>query len=151
MEVKLVIFFLCCQLCAAKFGNMTFAHENETVTRFIKNLVNDEKAKDTSRIHDVAVLRWEQGPRSLLFDEVVGEIQENNVLLMPRSLSLVVNQRLRAASFIVIISDFTVTVKTNLRFPRTFPRIKLHFILRKFCLLISNLCLIRVSSKHRQK
>lgn len=79
------------------------------VGSFVGNLIRDGTKKDLSKIHDVGILRWDR-VENHLFDEIVDNVRGENVLLMPRSSFSVVTQRIRAASFIVIISDVTSSV-----------------------------------------
>lgn len=84
--------------------------DDKIISPFIGDLLRDGKAKDSSGVYDVAILRWERENQNFLYDEVVDELRKENVLIMPQSSDAFVHQRIRAASFVVIISDVTDSV-----------------------------------------
>lgn len=105
-----LLIFLFIKVSSAIENFFSRSDENENVTRFIGDLVRDGKMKDSSRVHDIAILRWESEGKSSLFDEIVQKVQFENILILPSSAHTFKHQRIRHASFVIIMSDVTDAV-----------------------------------------
>lgn len=86
---------------------------DQHVAKFIGELVRDANSKDSTRVHDVAFLRSEDKASDDLFEAVLMEIPIENGLILPATNQYVKNQRIRVASFIIIISDTPEPVRTD--------------------------------------
>lgn len=110
MELKklVVLHFIVFVLCKNVFGGIEIqsgVSSDENVAKFIGEIVRDAIAKDPSRVHDVAFLSVEGQSNDDIFNEVIAEIPEKAVRLIPNQMKPFNNQRIRVASFIIIISD----------------------------------------------
>lgn len=112
--VALVLSLICSNAFCAIDSKLFMPDEKRIVSKFIGDLISDGKAKDSSLIYDVVVLRWEQEVESRLLDEVVNEIGDGNILMMPGVSGTVVDQRIRTASLVIIISDVTDSVRSRI-------------------------------------
>lgn len=83
------------------------ATEAKLVTSFIRRLIREEKSKDLHSVCDVAILRFERDVGGDLFDEIATKISPGNTVIMPESDSTVVGNKIRVASFVIIVSDVT--------------------------------------------
>lgn len=100
-------------LCRNVFGGIEIQSEvscDKSVGKFIGEIVRDAIAKDPSRVHDVAFLSVEGQANNDVFNEVIAEIPEETVRLIPDRMKPLSNQRIRVASFIIIISDLIADV-----------------------------------------
>lgn len=106
--LKLIVLCLMFFKVFCAIDKLFLPEDSKVVQRFIRNLVNSEADENSERIRDVAILRCEIEGENL-FDEVVGEIEGENVLITPQC-RRIISQRIRAASFIIILSDITDSV-----------------------------------------
>ena len=103
MEVKIQILFL---LFATSFccGN--------EIADFVGELIQDLKVKEPSQVHDVVLLRLVNGNKEMT-EKIAEVILLTNVVMMPSTAVVVQNQRIRAASVLIIVSDDLDKVNIN--------------------------------------
>jgi hypothetical protein len=82
----------------------TSRNENTEVTQYISRLIRDASEKSQDRVSDVVVISLSSRNENV-FDDIVKEISSENALIVPSNEKPVNDQRIRAASFIIIISD----------------------------------------------
>lgn len=76
------------------------------VTKYISGLIRDGNEKRPTEIHDVAVLKFLSQNRSDLYDAILKNIPHSNAVITPKNGRIIKIQKLRAASYIIIVSDF---------------------------------------------
>ena len=82
------------------------------IADFVGALIQDLKVKEPSQVHDVVLLRLETGNRETT-EKIAEVILMTNVVMMPPTGVVVQNQRIRAASVLIIVSDDLDKVKLN--------------------------------------
>ena len=104
MEVKKVLWLLfatsfCC---------------GSEIPGYIDGLIQDLKVQEPSQVHDVVLISLGTANKELT-EQIAKVISLENVVLIPPTETVVKNQRIRAASVMIIVLDVTDKVKINLK------------------------------------
>lgn len=109
---KLVIVLLLLLLILSLF-TVSKAGVSQTVDHtapgYINSLIDQENQRDTSRNHDVAVIRLEKKFKSVIFDVIIERIlekNEKNAFYVHSSFTPIPPYRIHASSFFVIFLNF---------------------------------------------
>ena len=105
MEVKLLLMLLfATSFCCGK-----------EIPDFIGRLIKDLKVKEPLQVHDVVLIKLGTGNKELT-DEIAGVIALDNVVLKPLPETRVTDQRIRAASVIIVVTDYLDEVRISKNF-----------------------------------
>ena len=101
------------------------------IPEYIGRLLKDLKIKEPSQVHDVVLINL--GTRNIELTEKIAEvILKENVVLMPPPQTVMTNQRIRAASVLIIMLDDVDKVRTLFIILRTnFLKLPLNILRRR--------------------
>lgn len=121
MEVNrfLVIIFITSVFCDKVFEGIVsenISSRSEMVAKFIGQIYRYESDKYSSKVHDLALIQLDGVVKSEIFGEIASETANENALIMPDRDKHVDEQRIRAASLTVIVSDGSDSVSLFFRF-----------------------------------
>jgi hypothetical protein len=108
MEVKQVLLLFL--VVTSTFGEIFGKTQNSEVSRYIGRLIRDLNAKEPLQIHDVVLINLGKENRALN-ERIVRMIPDTNALMMPKAGIVIKDQRIRVASFVIIIVDVLDEVK----------------------------------------
>lgn len=100
--IQLVLVFNLCEKTCGSFNNKSLGIE---IAGFISRLIRDYNVKYPNQIHDVAVLKIENEEESDVFGEIVSKMPRENAVLIPSNGNALRDQKIRAAKFVIVISD----------------------------------------------
>lgn len=112
MEVKklVILLWLVFVFYDNVFGGIILESEvsrDGNVAKFIGEIVRDASVKDSSRSYDVALVCLKCDGNNDLFNEILAEIPEDTLRLIPDYKKRIDNDKIGITSFNIIISDVT--------------------------------------------
>lgn len=129
-------------------ASLKAGHQTDIRTsNYLSFLINSETQRDTSRNHDVALIRLEEKFKSGMFEIVADrflEKSENNAVYVHSSFDVIPRNRTLAFSFFIIFSDMTDKVSPS---HMTFPHVA-SIAARKIShkgIELSRICLLKCS------